>query len=232
MKALLKTVVAVVTAGMAMFSMASEFKIGRATLVLPDGNWVVLSENDASNSYGGDASGNIPAQAKWLALVDNNNQILALLGVRAAGSAVAGVKMSWNDRCKAQQNQTYHYDATRGSLQDLDCLRSWESGNFEAWLKRFAPKNLEAVNEKGYKLPTTPVQFRHDIGTDNGTFINSTLFLASNFQGLPTGGPLQTNTTGREELARWLEAYAVAARSSARSFSGNLVVPAINFSSK
>ena len=219
-------------AAMTMLSLAAEYKIGRTTVVLTEGNWVVISENDAGTNYTGDVSGTIPAQNKWLALVDGSSQVLALAGLRASGGAIGGAKMTWGDRCKPQQNQTYHYDATRGSLDALDCERSWESVNMEAWLKRVTPKSMEIINQKGYKLPAKAVQFRHDIGTQNGTFINSTIFLTTNFEGLPSGEKPLGAASGREELAHWLDAYAAAARSSTRSFSGNLVMPAINFSNK
>lgn len=200
-------------------------EIGRLNLVLPKGEWVLLYTKDAPLGYGGDVQGAIKSKITAKALVDKDKNLIALLTVHGGGAGVAA-SMSWSEGCKANGRE-YLNDATKGSFSLLDCLKVWPQISMVNMLRN-QKEAQEMLIEKGIKYVGNAYFILDRVGTSNGTFASvSALIVHPALSNIPDAAK-DGKYADRPGVA-WGQQLADAVRASARSMSGELVVPQIDY---
>ncbi len=222
---MMKKLLLILTASCATAAFAQD--VGRAKLTLPQGTWITISTQDAAMAYGGDISGAIKAETTARALVDKDKNLLAILFVRAGAHGVAGATMNWNLGCK-KLNSEYLVDATGGSYTGLDCLRVWRSMSPEQWLQKSAAATHEELSKQGIKASKRGYQFRHQVGTSNGTFVFASGIIAHEALAAVPDAAKGAKYAGMPGVA-WGHLMSDAVRKSAGTISGELVVPQIDY---
>jgi hypothetical protein len=209
---------------------ALDLSVGRATVQLPEGRWEVIQDEESGAAYSGDVNGTIKSAKKRVALLSEKSEVLALLSFDASSAGVTGARMSWSGGCKQNAAQSYHFDATKGNLEQRDCVKAWSEINTSPVMKNIAPKAEDLLKLKGYILPLKMHFMSHVVATNNGSFVNTTAFVNLKFANPKSDVPLPGNVIKDEIFANWALQLAEAASSSVRSFSGNLKVPTLTFS--
>jgi hypothetical protein len=202
--------------------------VGRVKLTLPKGEWITVSTKERPLLYSGDTVGKIPAQTTVRVLLDDDKYLLAVVFMRAGEYGLAsGATLQWADRCKKTGTE-YLDDGTQGSFTKLDCLRLTRNVKPDTWLQKNAKQAYADLEKLGVKYETHSYIVRHDIGTDNGTFINTTVVIPyGTLRGIP-----EADVKGkypRMPGVAYGQLLAEAARKSTRTMSGEFVVPAIDY---
>ncbi len=209
---------------------ALDVSVGRANVQLPQGRWEVIEDANFGLPYGGDASGAINSVKKIMVLLSEKSEVLALVVIGASSGGVTGATMSWNGGCKPNSSQSYHFDVTRGSLNQQDCIKAWSDLNARTMLNRLEPTVEELLKSKNYLLPTKMHLATHFVATNNGSFASTKSFVNLKFSNPKSDTPLPGNVVSNEAFANWTLKFAEATSSSVRSLSGALKMPELTFS--
>ncbi len=229
MKNLSKFMWAATLLSMHAYAGATEVAVGRAKVVLPVGQWEQLVDESSGQQYSGDVSGSIKSTKKIMVLLGNKSEVLAVFSFNASSSSIGTARMNWTSGCKQNATQSYHFDATRGSLDQLDCVKAWSELGTSRMIKTLDPKIEDMLKSKNYVLPEKMHIVLHNVGINNGAFIATIGMINPKFSNAKGNAEISGTVLKNEALAFWAMELASAATSSVRSFSGEYKVPALTF---
>jgi hypothetical protein len=208
---------------------AMDVEVGRATVSLNSDKWLVVNEADQSGSFTGRENGSFSIKEKSWILQDDAKKVKAVLKIRSTPGG-AGVNLSFNGGCKAAENQNvYVKDATGGSVRAIDCLRAFYVGNASEFITRAFKDESAHIQTNTLTNPKTGIFISNTVTMSSGTFMSIVIFVDSDMTGLPVTETEIVPPSIKPEVIAWANEMAKASRSSVRSFSGKMVMPAIEF---
>jgi hypothetical protein len=208
---------------------AMDIEVGRATISLNSDKWTPVNETNQSGNYSGRESGSFDIKEKSWILQDEAKKVKAVLKIRSTPSG-AGVPLSFNGGCKAAENaNVYVKDATGGSLRAIDCLRAFYVGNAPEFVNRAFKDEFAHIQTNKLTNPKAGIFMSNMVTMSTGTFLSIVMLVDSDLTGLPVVEAEVVPPTIKPEVIAWANEMAKASRGSVRSFSGKMVMPAIEF---
>lgn len=199
------------------------YPVGRATLALPQGDWVDLGHSEEVLPLFPELGDTIPLQTRALGLRGAEKDWLAILVVQTNSTNSPRPHTLWTGACP-QQRGVLVEDATAGSTVRVDCLRFKRWTNPSSWLAKSDPVLGEWLSVGGVAVgqPSSHVNFRY--ATEGGAYIQVNALIDQRL--------LRPKTRSNEEFLRagqpaqaWIHQLAEAARQSAGMLNGYLPVP-------
>jgi hypothetical protein len=208
---------------------AMDIEVGRATISLNSDKWTSVNEANQSGSYSGRESGSFDIKEKSWVLQDESKKVKAILKIRSTPGG-AGVPLSFNGGCKAAENaNVYVKDATGGNLRAIDCLRAFYVGNAAEFVNRAFKDEFAYIQTNKLTNPKAGIFMSNMVTMSSGTFLSIVMLADSDMTGLPVADAEVVPQNIKPEVIAWANEMAKASRGSVRSFSGKMVMPAIEF---
>ncbi len=208
---------------------AMDIEVGRATISLNSDKWMPVKESDQSGNFTGRENGSFAIQEKSWILKDDANKVKAIMKIRSTPGG-AGVNLRFTAGCKAAENaNVYVKDATGGSLSDIDCLRAFYVGNATEFINRAFKDEFTHIQTNKLTNPKAGVFMSNVVTMSSGTFLSVALLTDSDLAGLQVANAEVVPANIKPEVIAWANEMAKASRSSVRSFSGKMNMPAFEF---
>jgi Tfp pilus tip-associated adhesin PilY1 len=208
---------------------AMDIEVGRATISLNSDKWVPVIESNQSGNYSGRESGSFDIKEKSWILQDESNKVKAVLKIRSTPGG-AGVALRFTAGCKTAENaNVYVKDATGGSLSAIDCLRAFYVVNAPEFVSRAFKDEFAHIQTKKLTNPKAGIFISNVVTMSSGTFLSIVMLVDNDMTGLPIADAEVVPPMIKPEVIAWANEMAKASRSSVRSFSGKMVMPAIEF---
>ena len=205
----------------------AEYPVGRVRLALPAGSWEDLGMSSQAVPLLPEPGERIALQTRTVALRDAQQQVVALLRVRANRSNFLQGPMYWPGNCPAQRGMVVE-DATQGSPVRVDCLRlkRWVDGL--QWLEQNQPDFARVL--AGHKLrPGLPYSYlSHHYATESGATVTVDVLVDQRLLSARTRNNDEFLVAGRPAL-QWGHALAQAVRVSTGMMDGFLAIPPFPF---
>lgn len=199
-------------------------QVGRATVVLPHGDWVELGRSDEVLPLFPELGDTIPLQTRAVGLRDGHKNWLAILVVQTNSTNAPRTHTLWTGACP-QQRGVLVEDFTVASPVRIDCLRFKRWANPLSWLEKNDPLLSEwlSVGDVTVGQPSSHVNYRY--ATEGGAYVQVNALVDQRL--------LRPKTRNNEEFLRaglqaqtWVNQLAQAARESVGMLNGYLPVPA------
>lgn len=200
------------------------YQVGRATLALPQGDWVDLGHSEEVLPLFPELGDTIPLQTRAVGLRGAHKDWLAILVVQTNSTNYPRPRTLWTGACP-QQRGVLVEDATAGSPVRVDCLRFKRWANPGSWLEKNDPTLSQwlSVGDVTVGQPSSHVNYRY--ATEGGAYVQVNALVDQRL--------LRPKTRNNEEFLRagqpaqaWIHQLAQAARQSASMLNGYLPVPA------
>lgn len=200
------------------------YQVGRATLALPQGDWVDLGHSEEVLPLFPELGDSIPLQTRAVGLRGAQEDWLAILVVQTNSTNFPRPHTLWTGACP-QQRGVLVEDATAASPVRVDCLRFKRWANPSSWLEKNDPTLSQwlSIGDVAVGQPSSHVNYRY--ATEGGAYVQINALVDQRL--------LRPKTHNNEEFLRaglpaqaWIQQLAQAARQSVATLNGYLPVPA------
>lgn len=221
----------VVAMGLLLLSLGTQaagkrVEVPPAVLMLQEDGWVERDASASAMQVNDGTAGEIGRKAKVVYLPAAAGDVAAVMRVRA--SAGRGSVYVHSD-CTPEED-AYVNDQTGGRKHSPECVRVYGPVSSRAVLAKYMADAREVLEREHLSIGSGTWLVSIWFANDNGSTLDIDLLVDSELPlfGLATGKPeAKAPANIPPQIAAWADALGRSARSSIRSFSGELTVPAL-----
>ena len=211
-------------------SSAEPVSIGRSSLTLPDSeNWTVQDSDPASIGLSGDVNLPLVMGSKRLTYFSTDKQVKAVFISKVTKGGVAGVTLTWTNRCPTIKESSNVFKIDKGTPNDIDCLVVIRVNQIDSFVNARAPLKSALGDVQPNTKNGFYIQYAKSMGAGGYTF--SEALVANDLKGIE--GEIAKNESAISPLVLgWAVAFAKSNAAAVDSLSGKWSIPALVFNPK